>query len=104
MHQRIKKYLSFLFLLLFLFPMVEKGMHELEHKDDFRCSSTNKHFHNLEHNCSICDFTTIDSNNSASHKFELITPTQLFLFHPFVENISVEDAFQYLPARAPPIA
>lgn len=84
--------------------MVEKGLHELEHKDDIHCTATDKHFHNLEHTCSICEFTTIDLTYPVAQNFVLIIPSQQFLFQPFVEGSNETNAFQHLPARAPPIA
>lgn len=104
MYPEFKKYLSILFLLIFLFPIVEKQIHEFEHRDDVHCSAADKHFHELEHSCSLCDQTIIDSTYPLATDFQLIISFQPFLFHPFVESIHAPDAFQYLPARAPPIA
>lgn len=104
MYPEFKKYVSILFLLIFLFPLVEKQIHEFEHKDDIHCSASDKHFHELEHNCSVCDHTLIDSTYSATTDYQLTLSFQPFSFRPFVESIHTPEAFQYLPARAPPVA
>jgi hypothetical protein len=52
----LKKGISVFFLALFLFPLVQKELHALEHANDFHCSSALNHFHEKEHFCSLCDF------------------------------------------------
>jgi len=53
----LKKYLSLFLLGIFLFAYSEKGIHDLLHSDDVHCNSlTEKHYHNAEHHCAICDF------------------------------------------------
>jgi hypothetical protein len=104
MHSQFKKYLPLFFILLFLFPMVEKGMHDLEHGNDKHCRAKDKHFHELEHNCSVCDHTTVDLSSSLPADFVIIISAKQLLFCPFVESVNTPFAFQYLPARAPPLA
>lgn len=104
MHQQIKKYVSLFFLLTLFFPILEKAHHELEHKDDIHCTASDKHFHELEHNCSICEFTIINSIHPVKSDVQLYIATQHFSFLPFIETNNGIEAFQYLPARAPPIA
>lgn len=101
--QQVKKYLSLFFLFLFLFPMAEKGIHAFEHQSDLHCSAADKHFHTLEHTCSLCDFTITDSNYPAQNEYSLIISVQQFLFHPFIESVNTPCAFQNIPARAPPV-
>jgi hypothetical protein len=103
MHQQLKKYLSLFFLSLFLFPMVEMQVHAFEHKDDLHCTSADKHFHPLEHNCSICDYTSTDSNSSTENNFSTLIFSSTFNFIPFIESVNIPDTFCDLPARAPPI-
>lgn len=79
-------------------------MHHHEHKNDLHCTASNKHFHTLEHNCSICEFTIIDCTYPVTPNFHFNITLQQFLFLPFTEKINAPSAFQYLPARAPPIA
>lgn len=101
---QLKKYLSLFLLVLFLFPMLEKGMHDFEHRGDIHCNAKDKHFHSLEHNCSVCDHTIVDVSASLPTNLILVVTVKQLLFHPFVESIHAPGAFQYLPARAPPIA
>jgi hypothetical protein len=101
--QRIKKYLSLFFLLLFLFPMAEKGWHAFEHQADEHCEATDKHFHKQGHSCSLCDFTITDSNYPAEKEYSLIITVQPFLFRSPAESVNTPSAFQSLPARAPPV-
>lgn len=83
--------------------MVEKNAHAFEHQADLHCNATNKHFHTLEHICSICEFTLTDSNYSTGTEYQFIISVQQFLFHPFTESVNIPYAFQYLTARAPPV-
>ena len=65
---------------------------------------TDKHFHQQEHACSICDFTITDSNNAPDSDIVFIVSSQPFLFSPFIESVNIPFAFSNLPSRAPPIA
>lgn len=47
---------SFLLLVLFLFPPVEKEIHDWQHANDFHCDADVAHLHPFEHTCSICDY------------------------------------------------
>ncbi len=77
-------------------------MHALKHLTDFHCASANKHFHTIEHNCSICDFTITNSNSSPETHHQFILFVQGFSFEPFIESIALQSTFNNLPARAPP--
>lgn len=102
MQKQIKKYFSFLFLFLFLFPIVEKQIHAFEHNNDLHCAATDKHFHSSEHTCSICDFTSTDSNSSAENNFSFIVSAISCTYDPFIVSVNSPTAFQDLPSRAPP--
>lgn len=104
MQKQLKKYFPFLFLFLFLFPMVEKQVHAFAHHEDIHCSATDKHFHELEHNCSICDFTSTDSNTTTDNHFSFVISEIEFTYNPFTESVSTPFAFLHLPSRAPPVA
>ncbi|MGZ4053703.1 MAG: hypothetical protein ACXVPY_08135 [Bacteroidia bacterium] len=104
MHSQVKKYVSIFFLFLFLFPTIEKQVHAFEHSADSHCTATDKHFHTLEHSCSICDFTITDSNQAPETEIQFIISANHFSYHPFIESVNIPDAFQNLPSRAPPIA
>jgi hypothetical protein len=104
MRKEIKKYFSLVLLFLFLFPMVEKEVHAFEHSADEHCSTNEKHFHNLEHHCGICDFTLANSNELTAVYYQFVIPVKLFPFQPLIESIHIPGAFQNLPSRAPPVA
>ncbi len=58
MRSSIKRYLSIFFLFLFVFPYVQKGVHDLEHSSDIHCADkSSAHFHETSHTCSLCDYT-----------------------------------------------
>jgi hypothetical protein len=101
--KKVTNYLSFFFLLLFLFPQAEKQIHAFQHKNDTHCSTTDKHFHNPEHNCSICDFTATDSNAISENDFSFTISGSQFLYEPFIENVNSVKTFHHLPSRAPPL-
>ncbi len=103
MKQHIKKYFSILFLVLFLFPMVEKQVHAFQHSSDLHCTNADKHFHQVEHSCSICDFTYTESNASTENNFSFLIHTTTFNYISFFESIHTVNAFKHLPCRAPPI-
>ncbi len=104
MHTQLKKYFSILFLFLLLFPIIEKGLHSYEHQKDLHCTATEKHFHDLEHACSICDFTTTDSNNSPESGVQFIISAKEFSFFPFTQQLKIPYPYSNLPSRAPPVA
>ncbi|MBA3705175.1 MAG: hypothetical protein H0W84_04565 [Bacteroidetes bacterium] len=102
--QQLKKYLAVLLLLLFLFPLAEKELHAYEYKNEFHCSATDKHLHELEHTCSICEFTITNVNSFSATNYQFLISVQQFLFAPFAESLNTPKAFQDLTARAPPVA
>lgn len=102
MHKQLKKYLPFIFLFLLLFPIAEKALHALEHRSNRHCTITDKHFHQQEHSCSICDFTVTDSNGLPETDIAFINSSQEFLFQPFTQSVNIPFAFSNLPSRAPP--
>ncbi|MES2591872.1 MAG: hypothetical protein V4608_08310 [Bacteroidota bacterium] len=104
MRKEFIKYSSFILLVLFLFPMVEKQVHAFEHITDTHCTANDKHFHEAEHHCDICDFTITDSNSSASIDYHFIISVNPFSFQTLIASVHVQNAFQNLPSRAPPIA
>lgn len=103
MRIELKKYSSLLLLILFLFPMVEKQAHAFEHSADTHCIASDKHFHEPEHHCDICDFTLTDTHHSADAGYRIIVSVQHFSFSSQLESLYISGAFQHLPARAPPV-
>lgn len=56
------KYISIFFLVVFAHALIQQEIHALEHADDFHCKSVSeKHIHEQEHDCSLCDFTFASS-------------------------------------------
>ncbi|MCW3103049.1 MAG: hypothetical protein JWO09_1489 [Bacteroidetes bacterium] len=104
MQKQLKKYFPFLFLFLFLFPVVEKQLHAFEHRDEAHCSATDKHFHEQEHNCSICDFTATDSATGAENRFSFVIAETNHAYNPFTDYVSSISTLLHLPSRAPPVA
>jgi hypothetical protein len=103
MQKKINKYFSVFFLILFLFSLVEKQAHAFQHQNDSHCLATDKHFHNVEHNCSICDFTSTDSNTSTENDFTFIISSSEFSYNAFQQNTNSLKSFHHLPSRAPPV-
>jgi hypothetical protein len=104
MHQSFKKYIASFFLFLFLVPTIEKELHAFEHKDDLHCTSNDKHFHEQEHTCSVCDFNCSSSSSIPVSEVQFILSSKQFSFNSFSENVYIVKTFSSLPARAPPIA
>jgi hypothetical protein len=104
MHQQVKKYISYFFLFLFLFPTIEKQVHAFEHSTDVHCKATDKHFHTLEHSCTICEFTISNSDAAPETQLQFIISAKQFTFHSFIAHVNKPAAFQDLPSRAPPVA
>jgi hypothetical protein len=99
-----KRFLAVFLLGLFLFPLVEKQVHAFEHADEFHCNSTDQHFHDVEHSCSICDYTFSDSNPTAVSAFSSLLITSKEEFSTFCESKHTPSAFRDLPSRAPPLS
>lgn len=103
MRQQLKKYGSIFLLLLFLFPLVEKQLHIFDHLDETHCVSTDKHFHEQEHSCRICEFTISTPGILPDIHLHFILSEEVFTFQSFKESVHTPEAFQDLPSRAPPV-
>ncbi|MBN8703826.1 MAG: hypothetical protein J0M08_12230 [Bacteroidetes bacterium] len=76
------KILSLVFLLAFANTIIQKSVHDFEHRLDKHCDvNTEKHIHELEHNCNLCDFTT---------------PASITEFKAFVKGVVVSEALLVL--------
>ncbi len=71
--QKVRSFISMLMLVLLLFPMVEKAMHEIEHSEDKHCGTKDKHFCESEHNCAICDYTFSSPSTEPSQQIQIKT-------------------------------
>jgi len=103
MNNALKKYCSILFLFLFLFPQVEKEIHAFEHLDDVHCTATDKHFHELEHTCSICDYTHSNSTESPQNNYKVILVENNYYYNLYTPSVNIPHSFQDIPTRAPPV-
>ena len=100
---RFKSILALFALLVFLFPQVEKEIHNFEHQAQVHCTDHNYvHYHNVEHHCKLCDYTHVVISSPAAILWSIADPpiiTNIFLkSEEFVKDRSVN--FQSL--RAPP--
>ena len=103
MKQQVIKYYSLFLLVVFLFPMAEKELHSLEHRNDTHCSSTQKHFHQNEHHCFICDYITPHNNGASVTIKECTIDTSVFEYTLKTDSFFSRQQKAHLPSRAPPI-
>ncbi len=100
--QKLKSIFAIFTLLAFLFPTVEKGIHEFSHSSDVHCNSADKHFHASEHHCEICDFT-IDFDGLSPHYSPcLLLSKQGDLEFFFTKNNLLLQEKHFYSLRAPP--
>ncbi len=104
MSKIVKNYFAPILLALFLFPQVQKGMHDFEHRHGTHCDAKAvKHFHTLEHVCSICDFSVPVSTEFLTFCFNsLITVNEINFQIPVEKSINANFHYQ-VPPRAPPV-
>ena len=76
----------------------------MEHHDEVNCTITDKHFHEQEHECSICDFTITDSNGLPSNGVAFIISVQNFSYQELVLSLNIPFSHSNLPSRTPPIS
>ena len=104
MRNRVKKYLSVFFLILFLLPIIGKGIHTHHYVGESHFSTSEKQFYSHEDHCFICDYTSFDCKSLATINYLNPTPVTYFLYSPFIEDIYFQNAFLHLSLRAPPVA
>jgi hypothetical protein len=100
---RLKPIFALSLLFLFLFPLVEKEVHGLQHVETFHCKASDKHFHEQQHSCPICDFivpVTV-APSKADYDFSIYLSRSLSLF--YVETKAVSSPKYFVSLRAPPI-
>jgi hypothetical protein len=100
--QKLKNLLSIFTLLIFLFPLAEKGVHDYSHINDTHCISSDKHFHSEEHHCEICDFTNdFTGIPSFNHPDFLISKPSNLNFFLTKQNLLLQEK-HFHSLRAPP--
>ncbi len=104
MNQIVKTSFAWLLLALFLFPQVQKGMHDFEHRHDTHCDAkAEQHLHPLEHVCSICDFSVPVSTEFTYFQIRDFTFfTTVSYFEP-QNSVVPSNSWQQIPPRAPPV-
>jgi hypothetical protein len=101
--QKVKSILAVFSLLVFLFPQVEKEIHNHEHSVNVRCTEHDiVHFHKAEHHCFLCDFTSPVSPSPVLQKIALAEHhlnTNQFFFTEFAFLLQPKD---FHSLRGPP--
>jgi hypothetical protein len=99
----LRKYFSLFLLTLFLFPQIEKNVHDLKHTTDFHCKATDEHFHQAQHTCPICEFTVpaITVPAEQNTEFSFVTSSDFVLSFNETKLISLANYFVSL--RGPPV-
>ncbi len=99
-----KSIVAFFLLVIFLFPNVERGLHGYSHKDDTHCTSTTeKHFHTQEHDCSICDFIINISDTPIKSNYSFVAQTFNLVFAVQIPISATSSACAYFfSLRGPP--
>ncbi|TAL58372.1 MAG: hypothetical protein EPN85_11745 [Bacteroidetes bacterium] len=101
---RIREYFSLFFLSLFVFPYVQKGIHDLEHASEVHCTDKlSTHLHEFSHTCSLCDYTIgkeLSTVSAVELGFEEFTTP--FLFSE-IEDTPFESVKYLFLLRAPPV-
>jgi hypothetical protein len=101
--QTSKAYISLFLLFLFLFPQLEKGIHDWHHGNDNHCKTKQEyHFHEEEHSCSLCDYSIPLIKNSIIEQFNIITRVYTPYNFTYTEHFTFSDTGTLLPPRAPP--
>jgi len=103
MSHALKKYSSLFLLGIFLFAYTEKGIHDILHADDEHCHSlTEKHFHNQEHHCFICDFNiSLSDNHTFLSQNSFLQYANGIFFVISEQNLVLRNSTS-LSARGPP--
>lgn len=98
----LRKYSALVLLVLFVYPYIEKGIHDWEHADDLHCIASTMHFHEAEHSCSVCDYITPVSTQPSAIYFSLSATVfeELVISYTAAGIVSAPDYFFSL--RAPP--
>jgi len=102
--QKLRSYISMLMLALLIFPMAEKAMHEIEHLDDKHCGITDTHFCELEHSCSICDYTFSSPSTPPKDQdqLDIILISTHYSVLGFTSNTTTSPKYTF-SLRGPPV-
>lgn len=97
--------ISLFFLLVFLYPVLEKSIHELSHDEHQHCNSFSQyHIHEQEHRCGICEFTLPVALVPVESSLTCEVTSVSSWMNTSVEHPDTGPAFPLFLLRAPPMA
>ncbi len=98
MQNKVRKFVSFIFLLAFLIPTLGEYLHQFSHSNDFHCTEkSTHHFHALEHHCAICDFAF------SSFLSDLVQPIVKSISFSIIPYASLNFSFHYIEETHSPL-
>ena len=101
---KINQILSFIVLLIFVYPFIQKEIHTLEHAHDFQCTThTERHYHSVQHHCLVCEYNillgeTVKEFSASSSPATFVIKITSY----FIECNFNYQAYSYL-LRGPPV-
>lgn len=100
--KRLKSIFAIFTLAVFLFPLVESGIHDYKHRNDILCRATKQHLHTAQHRCILCDFANdFIAYPSFSHQYVVIRE-QTTVQYIFLQNYYLFPQKDILAPRGPP--
>lgn len=102
MKAQITRFLTVFLAWVLLMPTAFEFTHSINHKDEFKCNSSEKHFHEKEDHCSICDFVlplSIEAEDEVSGFKTFLSSINYF---PLLEFIFIPYQNYNFSLRGPP--
>jgi len=105
MRIKSRQILSFIVLLIFVFPFIQKEIHSLAHAQDFHCTTkTERHYHKEQHFCLVCEYNILLGETSEDHVFKATLSICILNVISFYKESSFNiHAYSYL-LRGPPVS
>ncbi|HXP51752.1 MAG TPA: hypothetical protein VN922_17480 [Bacteroidia bacterium] len=104
MKKKYKIFFSYLLLLLFVFPQVEKGIHVFQHDREFYTDrGIGIHFDHHEHACPICDYNFSIPHQPEQCKFDVYVFIKSAEYVPYPAGVPFITTDGQFSPRAPPI-
>lgn len=98
----LRLFFTYFTLLLFLFPMIEKGIHAFEHEEEEHCAAYEEtHLHEKHHDCQLCDYN-LEPAQKNNYDFSIIPFSKIVSFEFYIISFFVETSIYYFSLRAPP--
>lgn len=99
----LRLFFTYFTLLLFLFPMIEKGIHAFEHEEEEHCAEYEEtHLHEKHHECILCDYQ-VEPVVEWSSDFQLVNVIKITQQVYSYLNFKKESTRFYFSLRAPPV-